>query len=152
MMQNNSNPITHDSPGAGYSNKISKFYGNYEGKSPPVYNMNKAATQYYNPSEPVTDKLDLMNSIKQNKRLAEFDNKDEERVAIDKNVKFAADLEKSITKEDKQFRKQMGQDYIKQMADHKRKALEDKLRAINEDNQQLNVIQKQEMEEQYHHS
>lgn len=54
-----------------------------------------------------------------------------------------------LNKEEKTFKKAMGQAYIQDMANHRRKQLEDKLRNINEDNIKIKQLERMQEEERY---
>jgi flagellar motility protein MotE (MotC chaperone) len=47
-----------------------------------------------------------------------------------------------LNREEHTFKKQMGENYIQEMANHKRKQLEEKLRNINEDNERIRNVEK----------
>lgn len=96
--------------------------------------------------------LSMLNSIKHDLKVMDGIKKEEEKELIDKQAELAENTQKEINQEDRQFKRAMGKDYIKEMANMKRKQLEDKLRSINEDNTHLKLIEKQTQEEKYHNS
>lgn len=96
--------------------------------------------------------LDLMKNIKDDQREMENLEKFGEKQEIEQKIKYATSYKDELVKEDQMFKKAMGQDYIKEMANHKRQLLEEKLRSINEDNAKIKQVAKEGDQEKYFNS
>jgi len=86
--------------------------------------------------------LDYMRSRQDDQKYLDNHNKNEERAFIDQSNQAAQTVQKQMNREDKEFKHAIGQSYIQEMAEHKRKLQEEKQRDINEDNISLKGLNK----------
>lgn len=135
------------------TDKISQFYQNGKAGS-NIFNAHPP-NRYMDASELAKDKktyyaeLDYMCNYHDDQKHTDNIIKSDERVQIDVTADVMNSLQKELNNEDKKFKQAMGKNYIKEMAEHKRRKLEDKLRTINEDNVHLKQVEKAAQEEKF---
>jgi len=93
--------------------------------------------------------LSYLNSTKKREIENESEIKAEEREVMDNKTQIMENQQKELNAEDQKFKKAMGQNYIREMAEKRRKKIEEKLRGINEDNANLQRYIKAAEEEQF---
>lgn len=93
--------------------------------------------------------LSYLNNTKQKEVQNENEVKADEREAMDINMLSLENQQKELNAEDQKFKKAMGQNYIREMANKRRKKIKDKLRHINEENFNLERFTKAAAEEQF---
>lgn len=93
--------------------------------------------------------LSYLNSTKKREIENESEIKAEEREVMDNKTQIMEIQQKELNAEDQKFKKAMGQNYIREMAEKRRKKIEEKLRGINEDNANLQRYIKAAEEEQF---
>lgn len=93
--------------------------------------------------------MSYLNSTKKREIENESEIKAEEREVMDNKTQIMENQQKELNAEDQKFKKAMGQNYIREMAEKRRKKIEEKLRGINEDNANLQRYIKAAEEEQF---
>lgn len=106
------------------------------------FKKNKAQNDY-------RAELTTMTEFKNQERQRDYILKATEKEIADNYAKQNEDQQLKLNKEDKNFRKAMGAEYIKEMANKRRKKIADKLKNIKEENATLPNYEKLEAEE--HH-
>jgi hypothetical protein len=93
--------------------------------------------------------LSFMHNVKNEQKLTYESIKAKEKEELDMTANVMDRQQKVLNREAKRFQKSMGENYIQEMANHKRQKLESKLRAINEEKQYIHKLEKVAEGEQF---
>lgn len=86
--------------------------------------------------------LSFLHNVKNEQKLTNESIKLGEREELDITANVMDKQQKVLNREAKKFQKSMGENYIQEMANHKRQKLEEKLRKINEETQHIHKLEK----------